>query len=586
MKAIRRRPDRAYLDNWLWVPKQHMNVEGTKSALSFAFTDSYSESRIRYLYLWREAPRHLLVPRSFWKPEELPYPIVDCRPRQLKSVKFTSHIKLDHLPDEHGVLQPTGLDTQQKALDAMLRAPGGILQLACGKGKTVVFLELVAQMGVPALVIVPDTHLMEQWERQANALLDIPGGIGYIQAERYDWNKSLVLATYHSIASKAEQLRAEGAQSYFGVIGWDEGHHVSAPTFAPGAELFFGRRYALTATPIREDGTHIVYEYHIGPVLFKDLSATIKPRVVFKWTGLEIDETQPDAKVRDKNGELHISKITSYYGKWKTRLGMILNDVNEAIKAGRQRILVLSYSIGEVANLCAMMTYGAGAPLYTDLPVPVPTDVGETLNPAELSKMDLKKLPRMLKSVESQLASRSLNPTKEANLKAKVVEIKQRLKQHEVFVKIEREMAKRQRDYIKALRKDIGNAGLMIHEVPAKMRASYVKKCQVVFAIMKYGKEGLDAPDLDAVIVCEPFSQRNGLQQVMGRTVRERPGKMRPVILFYEDKVGPILGMCKKLKAHLSGWAHEEGGPFDYEVFGAMNTRQSWNSTSQQIFGP
>jgi superfamily II DNA or RNA helicase len=102
---------------------------------------------------------------------------------------------------------------------------------------------------------------------------------------------------------------------------------------------------------------------------------------------------------------------------------------------------------------------------------------------------------------------------------------------------------------------------------------------------MKYGKEGMDCPDMDTVLVCEPFSQRNGLQQLLGRTTRERPGKMNPVVLFYEDNIGLVIGMCKKLRGHLSKWAHDEGGPFEYTNLNHPLLRASWKNP-QQVFGP
>lgn len=583
MKLIKRVPDKGYIDTWLWVPKEHVNVEGTKNALSFSFPDSYSEEKVRYLYLWRETPDHLLVPRAFWATKDLPYEVVDCRPRSYVQTDVTSRIVLDHRPDEHGVLQPTGDNIQEQALNAMLLSSGGILQLACGKGKTVVFLELAARMKVPTLIIVDNTHLMSQWEKEINAFLDVPGGIGFIQAERNDWKKYIVLATYQTIAARADKLTEE-MRRWFGLIGWDEGHHISAPTFASGADLFYGKRIALTATPERPDGTHIVYEFHIGPVIYKDLSQKITPRIVFKWTGMSIDETDPTANVRDRNKELHMSKVSSYFGRWRSRLQMILSDVHEAKKHGRQKVLVLSNSIGEIVNLLAMYTHGDGTDLYTDIPIPTANDVGEVLPPLELTPLTRRKKERALQAVKAQLLSATLNPVKRTAFEKTRDKLIEELKRAEVQDKVDALLRKRQRAYLSDLVSSTTDAGLMIHDIKPKKRFEFVRTKRIVFAIMKYGKEGLDAPDLDTVIVCEPFSQKNGLQQLMGRTTRELPGKMKPVVVFYEDNVGPIMGMCKKLRTHLQSWPHEEGGPYDYELHGHPKVRSRWIANST-VFG-
>jgi hypothetical protein len=583
MKFVIRKPDRAYVDNWLWVPKAGLNVEGVKNALQFKFIDNHDERKVRTVYLWKETDQHLLVPREFWKPEDLPVPVVDCRPSSYPHAKIKSRIRLDHLPDERGKLKATGLDVQRRSLQVLIDSPGGILQLSCGKGKTVVFLELAARMNAPVLMIVPDTHLMEQWEKQAKTLLDIPGGIGFIQADKFDWKKQFVLATYHTIAARAEEMPEE-IRRWFGLIGWDEGHHISAPTFTKSADIFYGKRVALTATPIRDDGTHIIYNFHIGPVVFKDLTQEVKPRIIFKWTGLRIDDPKK-VDVTDKNGDIHLSKLATHFAQWRSRLELIINDIKDALAAGRQKILVLSNSIAEIVNLLALWTHGPNVNLYSDIPEPTPQELGETLAPEYMDPIKVAQAQATISALKAQLLSMHVNPVKVPDLKKMVDELEEKLERSYVWTKVEREIRKRQRTYIRELQKHLGNAGLMIHEVAPKIRADYIRKKQIVFAIMKYGKEGLDSPDLDTVIVCEPISQKNGLQQIMGRTTRNTPGKMKPVVVFYEDDIGPLIGMCKKLKSHLLSWPHDEGGPFDYELHGHPIARHKWKNQPATVFG-
>jgi superfamily II DNA or RNA helicase len=586
MRLVPREPTKGYLDNWLWVPKAGLNTGGLKNALQFEFADySSSEEKTRLVTLWRETKHHMLVPREFWKPGDLPVPVIDCRPTSYPSANIKSHIKLDHLPDANGVLQPTGSDVQQKSMDALLRNSGGILQLACGKGKTVVFLELAARLKTPTLMIVPDTNLMEQWEQEATALLEVPEGIGRIQAEVFDWKKPFVLATYHTIANLADNFPEE-LRRWFGLVGWDEGHHISAPTFAKSADLFYGKRIALTATPVRDDGTHIIYNFHIGRVIYKDLSQDIKPRVVFKWTGLQVPKNDLK-KVKSKNGEIHLSKLTTYFSSWNERLEMIIDDVTEAVNKNRKKILVLSNSVAEIVNLLAIWTRGKGTYLYTDIPEPTLQDIEETAQPSKMESEDVMNTKAALNSMKEQLESASVNPALIPELEKNISICEQRLEMDRVARKLEGEMRKRQRAYVKDLEAELTTGGLMTFGIKAKVRNKYAKDKQVVFAIMKYGKEGLNAPDLDTVFVCELFSQRNGLQQLMGRTTRDTPGKVQPVVVFYEDDVGVVYGMSKKLTGHLLAWPHEDGGPFSYELLGHPRARSQWNQRkSMSVFGP
>ena len=87
---------------------------------------------------------------------------------------------------------------------------------------------------------------------------------------------------------------------------------------------------------------------------------------------------------------------------------------------------------------------------------------------------------------------------------------------------------------------------------------------EMLFAITKYGREGLDAPDLDTVITCEPISSKNNIQQFMGRVLRVRPGKKSPMVIFLEDNIGIIIGMCRKIRNLLKEWPVEDGGPYRF----------------------
>lgn len=584
MHLIRRDPDLGYVSNWLWVPKKNLNVAGTKNVLAIPFYDTNAPNNIGYVHLWRETQDHLLVPRAFWDVRSMGHPVIDLRPTHYPRTGITSRIKLDHREQEVSgkkVLLPTGDDVQQRALDAMLSMPGGILQLGCGKGKTCIALELITRLGVPGLVVLPDTQLLEQWANEIEKLLDVPGGVGLIQASKNDWKKFLVLTTYHTIGSRASAGLPEELLRWFGVVVWDEGHHIPAPTFAASAEAFYGRRYALTATPKRDDGMHVISEMHVGPILYRDLTQDLKPSIYFRWTGLELDEERPDCDVRDVTGEIHLGLVAGYFGKWEERRRMLLDDVAEAVKHGR-RVLVLSTSEGEIVNLAALWTYGTwnrpnpGVPLFTDIPVPIPADVGETLAPIAMPVAERRKLEANLEQLRAQLQT-PLTQRKRETVENMVNETELVLKQVAVNNKLEAELTKRQKKYINALIPHLTTCGFMVHKVPAKTRHKFAETMPVIFAITKYGKEGLDSPALDTIFVSTPFSSRNGLQQVMGRPSRVHAGKKTPVVIFYEDKIGPLIGMCKKLKKHLRDWPHEEGGPFDYELIGHPQSRKQWS---------
>ena len=565
MKLIKRDPDKGYLDNNLWVPKNLLNVEGIKHALEFELPE---RNTIRCIRLWQEAEHHLIVPRAFWKPEELSFECVDCRPGSFVSTGVQSKINLDFKPGPGGILQPTGKHVQTEAVAAIMRATGGTLQLACGLGKTVVALHVAALKQVPTIIAVDNTHLLHQWVSEIEKHLHVPGGVGLIQGSTKDWKHGIVMATYHTLANWSETMPEE-VRRWFGLAIWDEGHHVGAPIFSKSAPLFYGYRLALTATPERSDGAHVICEHHIGNVIFKDIIQDHPPKIVFKWTGFKLDlsESATRVGVQDKNGEVHLGKLASFFGGSRERLNQVVIPEVQRLVASRHKVLVLSYSVDEVINLMTLWTtQDSDCPLYSDIAYPAPQEVGETLDPLFLKPAYYKKVVNTLKEIQRNIARRhkSMTAQQRKAFQERADKYQAMLEQFEVWKKTEKLYRRRQKDFLSNLLTLPSTSGLFTEAVHPQDRFKMLRERQVIFAIMKYGKEGLDDKKLSAIVACEPMSDRNTLQQIMGRP----RDKQNSELVFLEDDVGPLIGQCQKLRRHLRDWASDEGGPFRYTQVG------------------
>jgi superfamily II DNA or RNA helicase len=577
MRFVRRDPNIGYLDSALWAPKSALNVEGVKNALTFMLTDKMGGAR--YLQLYRETEHHLIVPRAMWDLNDVGFEVVDCRPAYFQKVSIISRITLD-------AKNPSST-TQKDAAEAILRARGGILQLACGKGKSVVALYVASIMSVPTLIVVNNTNLMKQWQGEISKHLEVPDGVGLIQGDVCDWKKPIVLSTYQTLANRADDLPEE-LRRHFGLGIFDEGHHAAAPWFCRSIDLIYGYRLLLTATPERTDGAHVIYNFHAGPVLYKDLRQELTPHFQFLWTGLQLDMNDERVKeeVTDKNGELHLSKLAGHFGRWRQRLEFILKEVRKHEAAGR-KILVLSNSIGELVNLLAL--YNGRTDLYTDIPVPQPSEFGSSLVPVPLTKKARARRELELKRAKAALFDRRLNQIQRDNLKHKVIPlIEEKLAQDDLASQIRRELERRQRAYIKEVAAMPSTAGLMIAKIPADERMKALRSKITNFAIYQYGLEGLDEADLDTIIAAEPMTSKNALQQFIGRTLRvgNKIGK-KPLVQFLEDDIGPILGMCKVIRRQLRQWPVDEGGPYEYELIDHPNTirRLQWLNSKRKRFG-
>jgi len=463
----------------------------------------------------------------------------------------------------------------------------GVVVHNCGKGKTVVALHFSSILHVPMLIAVDNTHLLHQWQNEIAKHLNVPGGVGLIQGPTKDWKKSVVMATYHTLANWSDTMPEE-VRRWFGLIVWDEGHHVNAPIFSKSAPLFYGYRLALTATPNRNDGTHVICQHHVGDIIFKDIIQDHPPCVSFKWTGyqLDLEDTAVRMDVVDKNGEIHLGKIAGHFGSSKERLtNIVLPEVQRLVDLGH-KVLVLSYSVDEVINLMTLWsTQDPNALLYTDIPYPTQQDVNANVPPQELKPNYVKRLINTVGEIERNLKRTGISVEKRRAFQSRVDAYKLTLEQYDVWKKTEKLYRQRQRAYLAALLATKSTSGLFTEAVKPEDRFKMLRERQVIFAIMKYGKEGLDDKKLSAIVVSEPMSDRNTLQQIMGRP----RDKSNSELVFLEDNIGPLIGQCQKLRRHLRDWPVEEGGPFRYNLISHPATlrRQgvtTWNqpATTQQ----
>ncbi|PSQ01215.1 DNA repair helicase [Halobacteriales archaeon QS_5_70_17] len=152
---------------------------------------------------------------------------------------------------------------QRAALDAWREADRrGVVELPTGSGKTVVGIGAIAALGTPALVVVPTIDLLEQWRRELAAEFDVEigqfgGGVQEIGP--------LTVSTYDSA-----YLRADGVGDRFGLVVFDEVHHLGGEGYRDIARLLAApARLGLTATFERPDGAHEVVTDLVGPVVHR-----------------------------------------------------------------------------------------------------------------------------------------------------------------------------------------------------------------------------------------------------------------------------------------------------------------------------
>ncbi len=152
---------------------------------------------------------------------------------------------------------------QLEGLEAWWKEKGrGVVVLPTGTGKTHLANLAIERAGRPTLVITPTIDLMNQWYDEL--VMSFGVEVGLLGGGYYDV-QPLTVTTYDSAYLNMERLG-----NRFGLIVFDECHHLPGPTYGLSATSAIAPfRLGLTATPERADNAHTHLDQLIGPIVFR-----------------------------------------------------------------------------------------------------------------------------------------------------------------------------------------------------------------------------------------------------------------------------------------------------------------------------
>jgi superfamily II DNA or RNA helicase len=140
----------------------------------------------------------------------------------------------------------------------------GVIVLPTGAGKTFVAAMALHETGLWTLIVVPTIDLLQQWRAALTAALSLnEAEIGVFGGGEKEI-KPITIMTYDSAALYPRELQ------HFGLLVFDECHHLPAPTYRLIAEsAFTPLRLGLSATPERSDMAHVDLDELIGPEVYR-----------------------------------------------------------------------------------------------------------------------------------------------------------------------------------------------------------------------------------------------------------------------------------------------------------------------------
>ena len=250
----------------------------------------------------------------------------------------------------HGSLRAPQLEVANKTINHLHTHGGGLLQLRCGFGKTIIALYLLTRLKVKALILVHKEFLMNQWkERIAQFLPD--ASVGTLQSKVMDVDgRDIVIGMLQSVAVGKYP---EAIYDDFGICCFDECHHLGAAVFSKSLDVTRTKfMLGLSATPDRKDGLRKVFDWQLGEVICK-IEAKVTQHVYVRTE----EFNDPDVHV-GPNGTIIMnikgrstifeekptfrSKLLTYLVESTPRLHATAGIIMEYVSDPSRRILVLS----------------------------------------------------------------------------------------------------------------------------------------------------------------------------------------------------------------------------------------------------
>ncbi len=167
---------------------------------------------------------------------------------------------------------------QTEGLDAWWKAKGrGVVVLPTGTGKTHLANLAIERAERPTLVVTPTIDLMTQWADELS--LSFGTEIGMVGGGSNDV-RPLTVTTYDSA-----HLHMGRLGNRFGLIVYDECHHLPGPTYGQSAVCAMAPfRLGLTATPERADNAHAALDVLIGPIVYRREITQLRGRFLADYT--------------------------------------------------------------------------------------------------------------------------------------------------------------------------------------------------------------------------------------------------------------------------------------------------------------
>jgi superfamily II DNA or RNA helicase len=219
---------------------------------------------------------------------------------------------------------------------------GGLLELPCAFGKTILALNIISSLKKKTFIIVHKEFLMNQWIERIQEFLP-KARVGKIQGQIIDIDdKDIVIGMLQSLSMKEYPVSVFES---FGFTIIDEVHHISSEVFSNSLfKIVTKYMLGLSATMNRKDGTTKVFKMFLGPVLFKG-ERDEKREVVVRAIEYQVDDDEFNRELTDYRGNPAFSTMITKLCDYNRRSEFILKVLEDMlVENPAQQIMILAHN--------------------------------------------------------------------------------------------------------------------------------------------------------------------------------------------------------------------------------------------------
>ena len=185
---------------------------------------------------------------------------------------------------------------QQEWVSNFMESAAGVLVGPPGSGKTVAALGILAAIEGETLILVPGRELAGQWRDELLTKTSLtPDQVGEYHGGKKEI-RPVTIATYRTAGMDRHRQLFDSRE--WGLIIYDEVHHISAPVYRRSADLQTRHRLGLSSSPVREDDREADIFTLIGPPIGTNWDALFEegfvaePEIEIRYVPWENTETQ------------------------------------------------------------------------------------------------------------------------------------------------------------------------------------------------------------------------------------------------------------------------------------------------------